>query len=114
VVLPTTTVRWVQFRQVTSNHRIPSAAIFFCLFVFNLSGAINVLLFLTVRPELLLFNDPDIGQPTDTSSAISNNAAKDNHSAQPTGAELVDDGEWVPPLRGDDVALSHIESRPDV
>jgi hypothetical protein len=93
---------------------MPSAAIFFGLIVFNLSGAINVLLVLIVRSRVLLFNDPDIGQPTDTSSPISDNAAKDNHSAQPTGAELVDDGDWVPPLRGDDVALSHIESRSGV
>ena len=109
MVLPTSTVRWVQFRQV--NHKIPSAAIFFSLFVFNLSGAINVLLLLIVRPQLLLFNDPDIGQPNDTSSSISDNAAKDNHSARPTGADLVDDGEWVPPRR---VSSSPIESRPDV
>ena len=83
--------------------------------VFNLSGAIDVLLFLIVRPQLLLFNDPDIDQPTATSPAIlSNNAAKDSHSAQPTGVLLVDDGEWVPPLRGNDVALSCVESGPDV
>jgi hypothetical protein len=79
--------------------------------VFNLSGAINVLLVLIVRSRVLLFNDPDIGQPTDTSSTISYNTAKDNHSPQPI---LVDDGEWVPPLRSVDMALSHIESRPDV
>jgi hypothetical protein len=102
----------VEFRQV--NHNIPTGAIFFCVFVFNLSGVINVLLFLIVRPQLLLCNDPDIGQPTDTSSSISNNAAKDKHSAQATGAELVDDGEWVPPLRGDDLAPSPIDSRTDV
>jgi hypothetical protein len=79
--------------------------------VFNLSGAIDALLFLIVRSQLLLFNDPDIGQPTDTSSTISYNTAKDNHRPQPT---LEDDGEWVPPLRGVGVALSHIDSSPDV
>ena len=68
------------------------------MFVFNLEGATNVLLFLIVRPELLLFYDPDIGQPSapDTSSMTSNNTAKDNHSPQPM------------------VALSHIESRSDI
>jgi hypothetical protein len=110
-VLPTTTARWVQF-----NHNVSSAAIFFCVFVFNLSGAFNVLLFLVIRPELLLFNDPEGLRETKvvdlgTSSAMSNNTAKDNSSTQPTGAGLVDDGEWVPPV---DVALSRIESRPDV
>ena len=55
------------------------------MFVFNLEGATNVLLFLIVRPQLLLFYDPDIGQPLapDTSSMISNNTAKDNHGPQP-------------------------------
>jgi hypothetical protein len=97
---------------VQFNHNVSSAAIFFGDFLFNLSGAFNVLLFLTVRSELLLFNDPDISQPpTDTSSATSTNAAKDNHNAQPTGAHIVDD---VPPLGDDDVALSPIDSRPDV
>jgi hypothetical protein len=87
--------------------------------MFNLSGTFNVLLLLVVRPQLLLFNDPlgfrktvvvDIG----TNSAISNNREKDNHNPQLNGEELVDDGEWVPPLRNVDVALSRIDSRPDV
>ena len=106
-VIPTTVTRWVQF-----NHNVSSAALFFGHFMFNLSGAFNVLLFLTVRSELLLFNDSDItSQPTDTGSVTSNNAAKYNHSTQPTGAHIVDD---VPPLGDDDVVLSHIDSRPDV
>ena len=113
-VLPTTIARWVQF-----NHDVSSAAIFFCLFVFNLSGAFNVLLFLIIRPELLLFNDPEGIRKTEVldiglNSAISNNTAKDDHDPQLTGAGLVDDGEWVPPPRGVDVALSRIDSRPDV
>ena len=113
-VLPVTTARWVQF-----NHNVSSATLFFCDLLFNLSGAFNVLLFLIIRPGLLLFNDPegilktevvDIG----TNSTISNDTDKDDHNPQPNGARLVDDGEWVPPLRGDDVVLSHIGSRPDV
>ena len=75
------------------------------------SGAFNVLLFLTVRSGLLLFNDPDIDQPTAISPAISNDAAKDNHGEQPAGAHIVDD---VPPLEDNDMALSPIDSRPDV
>jgi len=113
-VLPTSISRWVQF-----NHNVPSAAVFFCGFVFNLSGTFNVLLLLVVRPQLLLFNDPEAFRKTEvvdigTNSAISNNTAEDVHNPQPTGAELVDDGEWVPPSRDVDVALSRIESRPDV
>ena len=117
-VLPITTARWVQF-----NHNVSSATIFFCLFLFNLSGAFNVLLFLFIRPELLLFKDPEgilktevVDQVVDigTNSSISNDTAKDDHNPQPNGARLVDDGEWVPPLGGDDVVLSHIDSRADV
>ena len=89
------------------------------MFVFNLSGAFNVLLFLTVRPDLLLFHDPEGIRKTEVvdfgiNSVISNNTAKGDHDPQPSGARLVDDGEWIPPLRGVDVALSHIDSRPDV
>ena len=71
----------------------------------------DIILFLIVRPQLLLFNDPDIDQPTAISPAISNDAAKDNHGEQPAGAHIVDD---VPPLEDNDVALSPIDSRPDV
>ena len=114
IVLPVTTARWVQF-----NHNVSSATLFFCDLLFNLSGAFNVLLFLIIRPGLLLFNDPEGIRKTEvvdigTNSAISNNTAKDDHNPQLTGAELVDDGEWVPPPRGVDVALSRIDSRPDV
>jgi len=55
-VLPATTARWVEFNH---NLNVPSAAVFFCQFVFSLSGAFNVLLLLVVRPQLLLLNDPE-------------------------------------------------------
>ena len=91
-VLPITTARWVQF-----NHHVSSATIFFCLFLFNLSGAFNVLLFLIIRPGLLLFNDPEGIRKTEvldigTNSTISNDTAKDDHNPQPNGARFVDDG----------------------
>jgi len=113
-ILPTSIARWVEF-----NHNVPSAAIFFSVFVFHLSGAFNVLLFLVVRPQLLLFNDPEGFRKTEvvdigTNSTISNNTEKGDHNPQAIGAELVDDGEWVPPLRDVDVALSRIDSKPDV
>ena len=85
---------------------------------YNLSGAINVLLFLIVRPQLLLFNPPesddfsepevaDLGQST-TGSAIFTEAAKYTHSPQRIEMGLEDDGD--PPLNGNNVALSRIES----
>ena len=83
---------WLQ-----SNHKnVPSAATFFGMIMFNLSGAINVLLFLIVRPHLLLFTPPEglvkpivqLANPT-TSSVLLPDVH--NHSPQPTGAELTDD-----------------------
>jgi hypothetical protein len=60
MVLPLSITRWSLF-----NHRkVSSLATFFGVTVFNLSGAINVLLFLIVRPELLLFSPPEeVGDP---------------------------------------------------
>jgi hypothetical protein len=118
IVLPITIARWSAF----NNKHVSSAATFFSVFVFNLSGAVNVLLFLGVRPQLLLFTPPegfrepvavDIGSPT-AGSAILNDPAGYNYSPQPTGTGIVDDGEWDPPFDGDNVALAHIESGPDV
>ncbi|KAH9014344.1 hypothetical protein EDB85DRAFT_2123676, partial [Lactarius pseudohatsudake] len=54
VVIPLSVARWLLF----SHKRVPSATTFFGLTMFNLSGAINVALFLTVRPRLLLFTPP--------------------------------------------------------
>ena len=73
MVIPLSTSRWLQF----SHKSVPSAALFLGDIMFNLSGAANVLLFLTVRPHLLLFTPPEeLGQPEielanpSTSSAI--------------------------------------------
>jgi hypothetical protein len=67
--------------------------------MFNLSGAINVLLFLIVRPRLLLFPrpeklaEPDMElAPQDTSTAIFSDIAKFQHSPEPTSAALLDQG----------------------
>jgi len=54
VILPLTIARNVQFRL----HNVPSAVTFSVVSFFNLSGAINVLLCLIVRPRLLLFPRP--------------------------------------------------------
>jgi len=56
-VLPLSIARWSQY-----NHKgVPSesVALFFGLTLFNLSGAIDVLLFLIIRPQLLLFAPPE-------------------------------------------------------
>ena len=67
--------------------------------MFYLSGAINVLLFLIIRPELLLFPRPkelpepqpviDLGpQAQDIAPAILDNAANLQNSPEPTSMEV--------------------------
>jgi hypothetical protein len=55
IVLPITIARWLLF----SHHNVSSAATFFAISIFYLSGAINVLLFLVTKPNLLLFPRPE-------------------------------------------------------
>jgi hypothetical protein len=52
-VLPVSVARWTYFG---GNNNVPSAATFFAVFTHDLFGAVNVLLLLTTRPGLLLFN----------------------------------------------------------
>ncbi|KAI9435760.1 hypothetical protein H4582DRAFT_1780533, partial [Lactarius indigo] len=54
MILPVSIARWSAF----SNKKVPSAAAFFAVWMFSMSGAINVLLLLIVRPQLLLFSPP--------------------------------------------------------
>jgi len=118
-ILPTTSARWALF----DHKKVSSAVTFFCVVVFDLSGVTNVLLFLIIRSELLLFTHPqnyrvpeataETGRPT---TVISNDTAKYNRSSRTTGTDIVDDGEWEPPHVGSSLAvpLSRIESRPEV
>jgi hypothetical protein len=92
MVLPLSISRWLLF----GNHRVPSAATFFSVIMFNLSGAINVLLFLIARPHLLLFPRPEkLAEPVmeftlqGTSTAIFADRANFQHSPEPTLAALV-------------------------
>jgi hypothetical protein len=117
VVLPLTIARWSLF----NGKKVSSAATLFSVSVFNLSGAINVILFLIVRPRLLLFSPPEelsepeevaeLGQPA-TGSTIFGDPAKYTHSPQATRMGLVGNGEWGPPLDGNNITLSRVESRP--
>jgi hypothetical protein len=67
--------------------------------MFHLSGAINVLLFLITRPELLLFPRPsqldgqevELASQEDTGPAISSDTAKLRLSPEPTSAPLEDE-----------------------
>ena len=113
IVLPISIARWSSF----GPKNVPSAATFFSVSVFNLSGAINVLLFWIVRPQLLLFTPTKefrasrTADPS-TSPAILAETTNYNHSPQPTGSELAADREWNPPHDPNDIALSPIEPRP--
>jgi len=77
VVIPLSISRWIQFSHKSNlNHKsVPSAVIFFCDALFNLSGAINVLLFLIVRPHLLLFPHPEELREPQVEAASSHNSA---------------------------------------
>lgn len=55
VVLPLSVTRWLQF----THKNVPSVALFFGVSMFNLSGTLDVLLLLVVRPQLLLFARPE-------------------------------------------------------
>jgi hypothetical protein len=92
VVIPLSISRWLKF----SHKNVPSAALFFGEIMYSLSGAINVLLFLIVRPHLLLFTPPDElvepivehANPTTSSVLL---PGVHIHSPKPTGAELTND-----------------------
>jgi hypothetical protein len=55
LVLPFSIVRWSAY----DHKRVSSAASFFVMSMYNLSGAVNVLLLLIVRPYLLLLTRPE-------------------------------------------------------
>ncbi|KAI0276662.1 hypothetical protein BGY98DRAFT_1187699 [Russula aff. rugulosa BPL654] len=91
-----------------------SAATFFTVSLFYLSGAINVLLFLVIRPELLLFprpeeqagrSEPDIEIVQSINSATFPDIAKFHHSPEPTSTTLGDGNSR------NSAALSHVGSR---
>ncbi|KAI9442154.1 hypothetical protein H4582DRAFT_2072711 [Lactarius indigo] len=121
MVLPLTIARWSLF----SHKKVSSAATFFGVSMFNLSGAINVLLFLTVRPQLLLFSPPEEFSErdvelyhSDTGSATFPDTAKYNHIPQSAEMEhIVEDvGDGVRSLTVEgsenSVVLSRLNSRP--
>ncbi|KAI0276627.1 hypothetical protein BGY98DRAFT_919174 [Russula aff. rugulosa BPL654] len=95
VVLPFTIARWLQFR----DHHVSSAATFFGSSMFHLSGAINVLLFLITRPELLLFPRPeqleeqeiDLTPQDDTGAANFSDTEKSQHSPEPATSAALED-----------------------
>lgn len=55
VVLPVSVSRFIEFG---NSNGVPSAATFACVCLHDLFGAVNVVLLLTTRPNLLLFGGP--------------------------------------------------------
>jgi len=96
VVLPLTIARWLLF----SGHHVSSAGTFFAISIFYLSGAINVVLFVFTRPELLLLHRPKKRDekeiqltsqgtaPQGTGPEMFSDTAKFQHSPEPTSAAL--------------------------
>ncbi|KAI0276651.1 hypothetical protein BGY98DRAFT_1167349 [Russula aff. rugulosa BPL654] len=111
VILPLTIARNVQF----NHHNVPSAATFFGVSIFYLSGAINVLLFLIIRPRLLLFPRPkqldereiQLAPQEDTGAANSSDTEKPQGSPDPTLAALGDGGS-----KKDSATPPHVNSSP--
>ncbi|KAF8274448.1 hypothetical protein EI94DRAFT_1713448 [Lactarius quietus] len=120
MILPLSIARWSLF----NNKKVSSAATFFGVSLFNFSGAINVLLFLVVRPELLLFSPPEeFSEPgvepihPTTSSATFSDTAIYDPGEQPIRMELVvdvGDRDCNPTLHGSGnfVVPSRAHSRP--
>ena len=114
VVLPLSATRWLQF----SGRHVPSAVTFVGVSMFNLSGAVNVFLLLTVRPQLLLLTRPDKDGPGEpdiqltpqnpqtTGDVILPETTNYLHSPMPTTTALADG-----PASGNSAAVSRVSSR---
>jgi hypothetical protein len=116
VVLPLSIARWSLF----SHKEVSSASTFFGVSMFNLSGAINVLLLLLVRPRLLLFVPPaitvetatDPGRHSTSGSAVFPTVTKYNLSLQPTAMDDLGERSWKQTSggSGNNMALSPTSS----
>jgi len=96
IVLPLSITRWLEF----NNRSVPSAATFLGIVIFNLSGAINVVLFLIFKPELLLFARPDeLRQPdielvpAGNNSKVFTDMENFQHSPDPATTAVSDDSQ---------------------
>jgi len=100
VILPLTIARWLQF----SHHHVSSTATFVAASIFHLSGAINVILFLIIRPELLLFPRPkqldqqaiQLTPQGDNGPTNFSDTAKFQRSSEPTSGDGVSNDNETP------------------
>lgn len=61
IVLPLSVVRWITGFGSGARH-MPSAATFIVIFIYNLSGVLNAILFLLTRTDLLLLGNTSLAQ----------------------------------------------------
>jgi hypothetical protein len=117
VVLPLSVARWSLF----DHAHVSSAATFFSVSIFNLSGAINVTLLLVVRPRLLLFVPPktsetgtELGHQCSTGSVvIPPSVPKYNVSLQPTAKGDLGERSWKSTSDKALPPISHMEKSDD-
>jgi len=64
IVMPISVERWITYSEQDhhSSKTMPNAAYFATAFLHDLFGAVNVLLLITTRPNLLLFEGPPFGR----------------------------------------------------
>ena len=85
---------------MATNHLVSPAVSFFGATIFYLSGAINVILFLIIRPELLFSRREGVAEPEielasesqGTDSGILSNAVKSQNRPEPTSMDRGDEG----------------------
>lgn len=78
IILPLSVVRWISGFG-TKNHGVSPAATFAVFFIYNLSGAVNALLFLLTRADLLLLGaapKPKLDFPISSGPTLSGTVSK--------------------------------------
>jgi hypothetical protein len=97
-ILPLSAVRWIGFIQERGDrpNRVPSAATFAVVAIYGLSGACNVILLLTTRPDSTLFCK---------FKTLTAGRAPSLHSQGHSSHNLTENGE------GEDVGLGRLPSR---
>ena len=100
LILPATATRWSEF-----NHKkLSSATILFCLCVFYLSGVTNVLLFLFIRPQLLLFTPPEDYREHEATDEMGRPITEISNDTERRATRTDEEGD--PPLVGDGVTAT--------
>lgn len=87
IILPLSIVRWITF--AAGDKAVKSAGTFAVIFLFGLSGAANVLLLLTTRPNLLLFDSRNYDEDEDDDDRYTEENLKGTRSSAEAGGAMV-------------------------